>query len=93
MNPRTILVILMSVIVVGNVLIPSNSQNFIISVEKDDLKHRLFEKEDDTSKEVNELQGKNGDSLIASEMINEDVTVAKSSKVSLKTKILKQQLF
>ena len=93
MDTRTILVILISFIVVGNVLVPSNSQNFIISVENDDLKPSLSEKDDDTTKEANELQGKNGDSLIPSEMMNEDVTIEKSSKVSFKTKIMKQQLF
>ena len=92
METRTILVISITVMVVGNVLTPSYSQNFIISVEKDDLKPILSEKDvGNTTKEANELQGKNEDSLIPSELMIENVTIEKSSKVGFKTKIMKQQ--
>ena len=61
---------------------PSNSQNFIISVEKEDLNAINSEKDDDSPKEANELQGTDGDSLIHSAFKNENVTINNSSKVS-----------
>jgi len=81
MDTRTILVILISVMVVGNIFTPSYSQNFIISVEKDDLKPIPSEKDiSNTTKEANKLQGKNEDSLVPSKLMNENVTIEKSSK-------------
>ena len=82
MDTSTILAILISIIVVGNVLMPSNSQNFIISVEKDDLDAINSKKDDYSPKEANELQGTDGDSLIHSAFKNENVTINNSSKVS-----------